>query len=184
MIFGMWCAESRVSVIASSWQLLADSRGMPQSFCCRKMHLEGALHCIFRRIVFAAWVTFAICHGAVCDKFLCWRRRYTLPLEEFYTNTPHGPNITAYQNGEPKAHKSYNCSIHCGGQQFCGAGNPGEPAFGDAFVAFTSHLEASQAGITMHSTSAPSPTVGSTSVRQAPQEDVTPALCNCLRVTP
>ena len=53
-------------------------------------------------------------------------RRYTLPLEEFYTNTPGGPNITAYQNGEPKAHKSFNCSIHCRGQQFCGAGNPGD----------------------------------------------------------
>ena len=53
-------------------------------------------------------------------------RRYTLPLEEFYVNTPNGPNITAYQNGEPKSHKTFNCSIHCGGQQFCGAGNPGQ----------------------------------------------------------
>jgi hypothetical protein len=82
--------------------------------------------------------------GAVCNKLLCWRRRSTLPLEEFYTNTPNGPNITAYQNGEPKAHKSYNCSIHCGGQQFCGAGNPGEPTFRDACVACTSYLDANQ----------------------------------------
>ena len=89
-------------------------------------------------------MTFAIYHGAACDKLFCRRRRYTLPLEEFYTNTPNGPNITAYQNGEPKAHKSYNCSIHCGGQQYCGAGNPGEPASRDAFVACTSHLEAYQ----------------------------------------
>ena len=59
-----------------------------------------------------------------CDS-VC--RRYTLPLEEFYIYNGTGPNITAYMNGEPKAHKSYNCSIHCGGRQFCGAGNPGMP---------------------------------------------------------
>ena len=57
-------------------------------------------------------------------RFLC--RRYTLPLEEFYVNTPNGPNITAYQNGEPESHKTFNCSIHCGGREFCGAGNPGQ----------------------------------------------------------
>ncbi|CAK0785918.1 hypothetical protein CVIRNUC_009131 [Coccomyxa viridis] len=64
-------------------------------------------------------------------------RRYTLPLEEFYVNTPNGPNITAYQNGEPKSHKTFNCSIHCGGQQFCGAGNPGSGTAGtDTIVAY------------------------------------------------
>ena len=65
-----------------------------------------------------------------CSTQLNWAcacRRYTLPLEEFYTYNGTGPNITAYINGEPKSHKSYNCSIHCGGQQFCGAGNPGRP---------------------------------------------------------
>ena len=41
-----------------------------------------------------------------------------------------------------------------------------------------------RAGTAMHPTSAPSSRVGSTSVRQAAQEDVTPALCICLSVTP
>ena len=62
-----------------------------------------------------------------CGRCTC--RRYTLPLEEFYTYNGTGPNITAYINGEPKSHQSYNCSIHCGGQQFCGAGNPGRLPF-------------------------------------------------------
>ena len=38
MIFGMWCAESWVSVITSSWQLSAGYRDMLQAFCCRKLH--------------------------------------------------------------------------------------------------------------------------------------------------
>ena len=51
-------------------------------------------------------------------------RRYTLPLEDFYSNTPNGPDISAYlgTQGEVGMHESYNCSIHCGGAQFCGAG--------------------------------------------------------------
>lgn len=50
-----------------------------------------------------------------------------MSLEDFYVNTPGGPNISAFINGEATQHKNYNCSIHCGGRQFCGAGVPGTP---------------------------------------------------------
>jgi hypothetical protein len=70
---------------------------------------------IFRRSRLSG-VAYLICGAA---------RRYTMSLEDFYVNSPGGPNITAWINGEAAQHKSYNCFIHCGGRQFCGAGVPG-----------------------------------------------------------
>ena len=57
-------------------------------------------------------------------------RRYTLPLEQFYVNTPGGPDITQWTYEEAFHRKGYNCSSHCGGAQFCGAGEMGSGASG------------------------------------------------------
>ncbi|CAL8471634.1 g11176 [Coccomyxa elongata] len=57
-------------------------------------------------------------------------RRYTLPLEQFYVNTPGGPDISKWINGESSQRKGYNCSSHCGGAQFCGAGEMGSGVSG------------------------------------------------------
>ncbi len=51
-------------------------------------------------------------------------RRYTQPLEEFYVPNAPGPSIAAWLSTEGKSHQPYNCSVHCGGKQYCGAAAP------------------------------------------------------------
>ncbi|KAK9919097.1 hypothetical protein WJX75_009391 [Coccomyxa subellipsoidea] len=61
-------------------------------------------------------------------------RRYTLPLEQFYVNTPGGPDISKWISGESSQRKGYNCSSHCGGAQFCGAGEVGSGVRGTGTI--------------------------------------------------
>ncbi|KAL3154538.1 hypothetical protein ABBQ32_013996 [Trebouxia sp. C0010 RCD-2024] len=55
-----------------------------------------------------------------------WCRRYTQPLENFYTRTG-TPSIDGWLLTEAMKNAEYNCSSQCGGSQFCGAGT----IFGD-----------------------------------------------------
>ncbi|CAL8465628.1 g5164 [Coccomyxa elongata] len=57
-------------------------------------------------------------------------RRYTLPLEDFYVNTPGGPDISRWIDEDASHRRGYNCSSHCGGAQFCGAGEMGSGVSG------------------------------------------------------
>lgn len=56
----------------------------------------------------------------------CGCRRYTQPLENFYTRTG-TPSIDGWLLTEAMKNAEYNCSSQCGGSQFCGAGT----IFGD-----------------------------------------------------
>ena len=83
-----------------------------------------------------------------CSFFLCawtslanpqltaWNcdRRYTLPLEDFYINTPGGPDITLWTNGQAGFRKGYNCSSQCSGALFCGAGEMGSGVSGTYMI--------------------------------------------------
>ena len=65
------------------------------------------------------------------------RRRYTQPLEEMYAPTAPGPSIAQWLDTEAKAHSKYNCSVHCGGKQYCGAAAPYGSVYGtDSIVAY------------------------------------------------
>lgn len=61
-----------------------------------------------------------------------------MPLEEFYVNTPNGPDISQWLENDPPSNKVYNCSIHCG-REYCGSGPIfGEPAGRGSIVGYPS----------------------------------------------